>query len=103
VAPIGEKMRQARLMWYGRAMRTDEEAVVRTALRFEPAGRRPVGDQRNGGSTESTKTCASSTYNQTMRWTKQHKEPSMRTLQLSGIDARTEKNLCTNIFLFRTQ
>jgi len=43
VAPITEKMRQARLRWYGHVMRRGEEAVVRTALRLEPAGRRPRG------------------------------------------------------------
>jgi len=36
-------MHQARLRWYGHVMRRGEEMVVRTALRLEPAGRRPCG------------------------------------------------------------
>jgi len=43
VAPITEKMRLARLRWYGHVMRRGEEAVVRTAFRLEPAGRRHRG------------------------------------------------------------
>jgi len=43
VAPITEKMRQARLRWYGHVMRRDEQSVVRTALNIDPAVRRPRG------------------------------------------------------------
>jgi len=43
VAPNPEKMRQARLRWYGHVMRRDEQSVVRTALNIDPADRRPRG------------------------------------------------------------
>jgi len=43
VAPIQAKMRQARLRWFGHVMRRDDQSVVRTALRVDPAGQRPRG------------------------------------------------------------
>jgi len=85
VAPITEKMRQARLRWYGHVMRRGEEAVVPTALRLEPAGRRPRGRPKKRWLDRINEDL-------TMPRIEQHgEEPSMRTLQPSGIDARTKK------------
>ncbi|XP_046384898.1 uncharacterized protein LOC124155227 [Ischnura elegans] len=38
-APITDKMREARLRWYGHAVRSDENSVARTAMRLSPEGR----------------------------------------------------------------
>lgn len=43
VAPIVEKMRETRLRWYGHVMRSDEDSIARTALRYDPPGQRPRG------------------------------------------------------------
>ncbi|XP_026042711.1 uncharacterized protein LOC113033277 [Astatotilapia calliptera] len=43
IAPITDKMQEARLRWYGHVVRSDENSVVRTALRLSPQGRRPRG------------------------------------------------------------
>lgn len=37
-APITEKMREARLRWYGHVVRSDEDSVARTAMRLSPEG-----------------------------------------------------------------
>ncbi|XP_056112726.1 uncharacterized protein LOC130089448 [Rhinichthys klamathensis goyatoka] len=39
VAPITEKMREARLRWYGHVIRSEEESVARRALRLSPEGK----------------------------------------------------------------
>ena len=41
VMPIAEKMREARLRWYGHAVRSEEDSVAKTAMRLSPPGRRP--------------------------------------------------------------
>ena len=43
VAPIVEKMREARLRWHGHVVRSDANSVARTALRLDPPGQRPRG------------------------------------------------------------
>ena len=43
VAPISEKMREARLRWYGHVVRADAESVARRALALSPDGQRPRG------------------------------------------------------------
>lgn len=43
IAPITDKMQEARLRWYGHVVQSDENSVVRTALRLSPQGRRPRG------------------------------------------------------------
>uniref|UniRef100_A0A914WFV1 Polyprotein n=1 Tax=Plectus sambesii TaxID=2011161 RepID=A0A914WFV1_9BILA len=43
VAPIIEKMREARLRWYGHVMRSDGDAVSKTAMNLSLAGQRPRG------------------------------------------------------------
>ncbi len=39
VAPIMEKMRYARLRWYGHVVRSEEESIAKRALRLNPEGR----------------------------------------------------------------
>jgi len=46
VAPITEKMRQARLRWFDHMMRRDEQSVVRTAFNIDPAGHRHRGQPK---------------------------------------------------------
>ncbi|XP_073698816.1 uncharacterized protein [Garra rufa] len=43
VAPITEKMQEARMRWYGHVVRSGEDSVARTALRLSPQGKRPRG------------------------------------------------------------
>jgi Reverse transcriptase (RNA-dependent DNA polymerase)/Endonuclease/Exonuclease/phosphatase family len=43
VAPIQDKMMEARLRWYGHVVRSDESSVARTAMNINPEGRRPRG------------------------------------------------------------
>jgi len=90
VAPITEKMRQARVRWYGHVMRRGKEAVVRTALHLDPAGRRPRGRPKKRWLNRINEDLHTVNLQpQTMPCTEQHgEEPSMRTLQPSGIDAK---------------
>ncbi|VDP50693.1 unnamed protein product [Heligmosomoides polygyrus] len=41
VAPIADKMREARLRWYGHILRGKEDSVRKIGLNFEVIGRRP--------------------------------------------------------------
>ena len=41
VAPITEKMREAHLRWYGHVVRSDEQLMVKMALRLSPDGPQP--------------------------------------------------------------
>ena len=43
VAPIQEKMREARLRWYGHVSRADANSVAKRVLALSPNGRRPQG------------------------------------------------------------
>ncbi|VDP03022.1 unnamed protein product [Heligmosomoides polygyrus] len=43
VAPIADKMREARLRWYGLVLRGEENSVRKIALNFEVIGKRPRG------------------------------------------------------------
>ncbi|CAD6188193.1 unnamed protein product [Caenorhabditis auriculariae] len=43
VAPITEKMREARLRWYGHTLRANDESVAKRCLLMEVAGKRPRG------------------------------------------------------------
>ncbi|VDO96926.1 unnamed protein product [Heligmosomoides polygyrus] len=43
VAPIADKMREARLRWYGHVLRGKEENVRKIGLNFEVSGKRPRG------------------------------------------------------------
>jgi hypothetical protein len=43
VAPITEKMREARLRWYGHALRSDDDSLAKTGLNIDIAGKRPKG------------------------------------------------------------
>ncbi|VDP50908.1 unnamed protein product [Heligmosomoides polygyrus] len=43
VAPIADKMRQARLRWYGHVLRGKEDSVRKVGLNFEVSGKRPRG------------------------------------------------------------
>jgi hypothetical protein len=43
VAPIADRMQDARLRWYGHVLRSEEESVAKTALNFSPPGKRPRG------------------------------------------------------------
>lgn len=39
VTPITEKMREARLRWYGHVVRSEEESVAKRAMRLNPEGK----------------------------------------------------------------
>ncbi|VDO88834.1 unnamed protein product [Heligmosomoides polygyrus] len=43
VAPIADKMREARLRWYGHVLREKEDSVRKMGLNFEVSGKRPRG------------------------------------------------------------
>ncbi|VDO70679.1 unnamed protein product [Heligmosomoides polygyrus] len=43
VAPIADKMREARLLWYGHVLRGKEDSVRKIGLNFEVIGKRPRG------------------------------------------------------------
>ncbi|VDO71503.1 unnamed protein product [Heligmosomoides polygyrus] len=43
VAPIADKMREARLRWYGHVLRGEENSVRKIGLNFEVIGKRPGG------------------------------------------------------------
>ncbi|VDP54822.1 unnamed protein product [Heligmosomoides polygyrus] len=43
VAPIADKMREARLRWYGHVLRGKEDSVRKIGLNFEVIGKRPRG------------------------------------------------------------
>ncbi|VDO19159.1 unnamed protein product [Heligmosomoides polygyrus] len=43
VAPIADKMRKARLRWYGHVLRGKEDSVCKIGLNFEVIGKRPRG------------------------------------------------------------
>ena len=43
VAPIGSKMQEARLRWYGHVQRRDDSSVAKNALAIDPPGKRPRG------------------------------------------------------------
>ncbi|VDP17650.1 unnamed protein product [Heligmosomoides polygyrus] len=43
VAPIIDKMREARLRWYGHVLRGKEDSVRKIGLNFEVIGKRPRG------------------------------------------------------------
>nr|CDJ93337.1 endonuclease-reverse transcriptase HmRTE-e01 [Haemonchus contortus] len=43
VAPIVDKMREARLRWYGHVLRADEGSVRKIGLNLDVSGRRPRG------------------------------------------------------------
>ncbi|VDP33479.1 unnamed protein product [Heligmosomoides polygyrus] len=43
VAPIADKMREARLRWYGHVLRGKEDSVRKIGLNFEVNGKRPRG------------------------------------------------------------
>ena len=43
VAPIQDKMKEARLRWYGHVIRSEDDSVAKTALVLSPDGKRPRG------------------------------------------------------------
>ncbi|VDO60569.1 unnamed protein product [Heligmosomoides polygyrus] len=43
VVPIADKMREARLRWYGHVLRGKEDSVRKIGLKFEVVGKRPRG------------------------------------------------------------
>ncbi|VDO19487.1 unnamed protein product [Heligmosomoides polygyrus] len=43
VVPIADKMREARLRWYGHALRGKEKSVRKIGLELEVSGKRPRG------------------------------------------------------------
>ncbi|VDP07231.1 unnamed protein product [Heligmosomoides polygyrus] len=43
VAPIADKMREARLRWYGHVLRGEEDSVRKIGLKFDVIGKRPRG------------------------------------------------------------
>ncbi|VDP06487.1 unnamed protein product [Heligmosomoides polygyrus] len=43
VAPIAEKMREARLRWYGHVLHGKEDSVRKISLNFEMSGKWPRG------------------------------------------------------------
>ncbi|VDP03000.1 unnamed protein product [Heligmosomoides polygyrus] len=43
VAPIAEKLREARLRWYGHVLRANDDTVRKTGLNLEVPGMRPRG------------------------------------------------------------
>ncbi|VDP06679.1 unnamed protein product [Heligmosomoides polygyrus] len=43
VAPIADKMREARLRWYGHVLRGKEDSVRKIGLELEVSGKRPRG------------------------------------------------------------
>ncbi len=43
VPPIMEKMREARLRWYGHVVRSEEESIAKRALCLNMEGKRPRG------------------------------------------------------------
>ncbi|VDO73956.1 unnamed protein product [Heligmosomoides polygyrus] len=48
VAPIAEKMREARLRWYGHVLHGKEDSIRKIGLNFE-VGKRPRGRPKKGG------------------------------------------------------
>ncbi|MEQ2288341.1 hypothetical protein AMECASPLE_021645 [Ameca splendens] len=40
---VGDKVREARLRWFGHVKRRNKERISRTMLRLKPSGRRPRG------------------------------------------------------------
>ncbi|XP_056107178.1 uncharacterized protein LOC130085442 [Rhinichthys klamathensis goyatoka] len=46
VVPIVQKMREARLCWYGHVIRSGDETTVKTAYNLSPPGQRPRGRQK---------------------------------------------------------
>ncbi|VDO29640.1 unnamed protein product [Heligmosomoides polygyrus] len=43
VAPIAEKLREARLRWYGHVLRANDDTVRKIGLNLEVPGKRPRG------------------------------------------------------------
>ncbi|KAK6742827.1 hypothetical protein RB195_010223 [Necator americanus] len=43
VVPITEKMKEARLRWFGHVLRREEDSVAKTALKLDVSGVRPRG------------------------------------------------------------
>ncbi|KAK6767378.1 hypothetical protein RB195_026578 [Necator americanus] len=43
VVPITEKMKEARLRWFGHVLRREEDSVAQTALKLDVSGVRPRG------------------------------------------------------------
>uniref|UniRef100_A0A183GXA0 FHA domain-containing protein n=1 Tax=Heligmosomoides polygyrus TaxID=6339 RepID=A0A183GXA0_HELPZ len=43
VAPIAEKLREARLRWYGHVLRANDDTVCKIGLNLEDPGKRPRG------------------------------------------------------------
>ncbi|KAK6734032.1 hypothetical protein RB195_017667 [Necator americanus] len=41
--PITEKMKEARLRWFGHVLRREEDSVAKTALKLDVSGVRPRG------------------------------------------------------------
>ncbi|VDO55744.1 unnamed protein product, partial [Haemonchus placei] len=46
VAPIVDKMREARLRWYGHVLRAKDNSVRKIGLNLEVSGKRPRGRQK---------------------------------------------------------
>ncbi|VDP02630.1 unnamed protein product [Heligmosomoides polygyrus] len=49
VAPIAEKLREARLGWYGHALRANDDTVRKIGLNLEVPGKRPRDARGNVG------------------------------------------------------
>ncbi|VDO92487.1 unnamed protein product [Heligmosomoides polygyrus] len=47
VAPIADKMREARLRWYSHVLRMKEDRVRKIGLELEVSGKRPIEDARS--------------------------------------------------------
>ncbi|KAK6737446.1 hypothetical protein RB195_019880 [Necator americanus] len=43
VAPVTEKIKEARVRWFGHVLRREENSVAKTALKLEVSGVRPRG------------------------------------------------------------
>ncbi|VDP37763.1 unnamed protein product [Heligmosomoides polygyrus] len=43
IAPIAEKLREARLRWYGHVLRANDDTVRKIGLNLEVPGKRPRG------------------------------------------------------------
>ncbi|VDO93353.1 unnamed protein product [Heligmosomoides polygyrus] len=50
VAPISDKMREARLRWYGHVLRGKEDSVRKIGLELEVSGKRPRGRPKHSWS-----------------------------------------------------
>ncbi|KAK6743766.1 hypothetical protein RB195_010828 [Necator americanus] len=46
VVPITEKMKEARLSWFGHVSRKEENSIAKTALKLHVSGARPRGTPR---------------------------------------------------------